>query len=642
MQQVYLDNIPLEDAQNILLAKTSLARYTEVIKTQDALGRVLASSVFAKRSMPAFHASAMDGIAVDSKKTSGADEQRPVILKTEKDFIQVDTGDPIPAQFDAVIMIEDNQWLNEKEVEILAPATPWQHIRPVGEDVVAGEIIVSAHHKLTPPDLGVLLAGGILEVEVIIPPRVGIIPTGSELIKPEEDVTIGSIVDFNSAVLAAYVTQWGGLPQIYPIIKDDRDLLKEGIKNALKCCDILVINAGSSAGREDFTAEIIRELGQVFVHGIATKPGKPVIIGMINNKPVIGIPGYPVSAYLAMEWFVKPLIYNYFGISQPERQKVDVTLGRRVVSALGKEEFVRMTVGYVNGKYIANPLNRGAGVTMSLVKAHGLLRIPAASLGYEQGEQVELELYRPKEEVKNTIVMVGSHDLTLDILATEIRKLSQGLFLSSSHVGSMGGLLAIQKGEAHAAGIHLLDVETGEYNIPYIKKLLKDIDLVLVNLLYREQGFILPPSNPKNIQKVEDIVSGNLLMINRQKGAGTRILFDHLLRTKEINPNSIRGYTREEFSHLGVAAAVKSGTADVGIGIKSAALVYNLDFVPIGEERYDLLMRKDFLDSYEGQILLNIIQSSSFEKQVEALGGYSTRNAGQIIWEEVSPRDAQN
>jgi len=633
MQQVYLDNIPLQEAQDILREKIELPRYTEKIKTQDALGRVLAASVFAKRSMPAFHASAMDGIAVDSRKTIGADEQKPVILEIEKDFLVVDTGDPIPEGFDAVIMVEDIQWLNEREVEILAPAAPWQHIRPVGEDVVAGEIIVPAYHKLTPPDLGVLLAGGILEVEVLIPPKVGIIPTGSELIRPEETVTTGKIVDFNSTVLAAYVTQWGAIPRTYPIIADDRELIKQGILEAMKNCDILVINAGSSAGREDYTAGIIRELGQVFVHGVATKPGKPVILGKIHHKPVIGIPGYPVSAYLALEWFVKPLIYSYFGIPEPKRQKVEVVLGRRVVSALGKEEFVRMTVGYVNGKYIANPLNRGAGVTMSLVKAHGLLRIPAASLGYEQGEKVEIELFRSQEEVKNTIVMVGSHDLTLDILATEIRKASKGLFLSSSHVGSMGGLLAIQKGEAHAAGMHLLDPETGEYNIPYIKKLLKGLDLVLINLLYREQGFILPKGNPKAVEKIEDIVNQELLIINRQKGAGTRILFDHLLRNKGISPELIKGYSREEFSHLGVAAAVKSGSAEVGIGIKSAALVYDLDFIPIGEERYDLLMEKSFLASPEGEILMDIIKSPGFQKQVEALGGYSTRSAGQIIWE---------
>lgn len=633
MQQIYLDNIPLEEAQAILSEKVTLPHYTETIKTQQALGRVLAVSVFAERSMPAFHASAMDGIAVDSKKTVGADEQKPIILEIEKDFCVVDTGDPIPEGFDAVIMVEDIQWLNEEEVEILAPAAPWQHIRPVGEDVVAGEIILSAYHKLTPPDLGVLLAGGILEVEVLVPPRVGIIPTGSELIKPEETVNKGNIVDFNSTVLAAYVTEWGGIPETYPIIIDDRELIKQGILTALKSCDILVINAGSSAGREDYTAKIIQELGHVFVHGVATKPGKPVILGKINNKPVIGIPGYPVSAYLALEWFVMPLIYKYFGIPQPERKKVNVKLGRRVVSALGKEEFVRMTVGYVNGKYMANPLSRGAGVTMSLVKAHGLLRIPAASLGYEQGDEVEIELYRSQREVENTIVMVGSHDLTLDILATEIRKVAGGLFLSSSHVGSMGGLMAIQKGEAHAAGTHLLDPKTGEYNIPYIEKIFKDQELILINLLYRDQGFILPKGNPKSVQQVEDIVKQNLLMINRQKGAGTRVLFDHLLRTKGIDPGVIRGYTREEFSHLGVAASVKSGSADVGIGIKSAALVYNLDFVSIGEERYDLLMDKNFYTSLKGQILLDIIQSAGFQKQVENLGGYSTRDAGKIIWE---------
>jgi len=633
MQQVYLDNVPLEEAQAILKEKVSLPRLTEKIKTEQALGRVVAEAVYAKRSMPAFHAAAMDGIAVNSKATIGADEQRPVILQIKKDFQPIDTGDPIPHEFDAVIMIEDIQWLNEEQVEIIAPAAPWQHIRPVGEDVVAGEILVPVHHKLSPPDLGVLLAGGILEIEVFSKPRISIIPTGSELIKPEDTVTSGKIVDFNSTVLAAFITEWSARAKVYPFIKDDIGLIKVGVLEALDSCDILIINAGSSAGREDFTAKIIRDLGEVFVHGVATKPGKPVILGKINDKPVIGLPGYPVSAYLALEWFVKPLIYSFYGLPQPEREKVEVTLGRRVVSSMGKEEFVRMTVGHVHGNYVANPLNRGAGVTMSLVKAHGILRIPANSLGYEQGEKAEIELLRPKSEVENTIVLVGSHDLTLDLLATEIRKAASDLFISSSHVGSMGGLLAIKRGEAHAAGMHLLDPETGEYNITYVQKYLQDMDLVLINLVYREQGFILPQGNPQNVRQVEDIAEKELLFINRQKGAGTRILFDHLLKEKRINPRSINGYTREEFSHLGIAAAVAGGTADVGVGIKSAALAYKLDFVPIGEERYDLLMEKDFLNSYLGQVLLNTITSSSFKNQVEQLGGYSTRGTGKIFWE---------
>ncbi|NLT96146.1 MAG: molybdopterin biosynthesis protein [Clostridia bacterium] len=633
MQKVYLDNVPLDEARKMFLEKIKLPCFTERIKTQDALGRVLAQPVFAKRSMPAFHASAMDGIAVDSNKTFGASEQNPIILTLDKDFVEVDTGDPIPEGFDAVIMIEDIHWVNENQIEILAPAAPWQHIRPVGEDVVAGEIILPAHHKLTPPDLGVLLAGGILEVEVLVPPRVAIIPTGTELIKPEEEVSWGKIVDFNSTVLAAYITQWTGTPQVYPIIVDDRQLIKEGILKALEDCDILVVNAGSSAGREDYTAGIISELGEVFVHGIATKPGKPVILGKIRNKPVIGIPGYPVSAYLALEWFVRPLIYNYYGLLEPEREKISVTLGRRLVSAMGKEEFVRMAVGFVNGKYVANPLKRGGGVTMTLVKAHGILRIPANSLGYEQGQEVEIELLKPKEEIRNTIVVVGSHDLSLDILSTLIRNVSGKLFISSSHVGSMGGILAIQKGEAHVAGTHLLDPETGEYNISYVEKLLKDKNVVLVNLLYREQGLIIPRGNPKGIKQVEDILTKGLTMVNRQKGAGTRVLFDHLLKTKGIDPTLIKGYNREEFTHLGVAAAVKSGSADVAVGIKSAANIYDLDFLPIGEERYDLLMEKDFLASSKGQILMNIINSSDFHKKVEALGGYSTRSAGQIIWQ---------
>lgn len=637
MQRIYLSNVPLAEAQESFLEKVSISRKIEKVRTEDALRRITASPVYAKRSMPAFRASAMDGIAVKSQKTYGADEQNPVILNIDQDFVQVDTGDPIANDFDAVIMIEDINWLNNNQVEIYAAASPWQYIRPVGEDVVAGEILVTAHHKLSPPDLGVLLAGGILEVDVFKKPDITVIPTGTELIKPNEEIKPGKIVDFNSTVLKAYLNEWGAEVERHSIVKDNKELIKNTVKDALKESDVIIVNAGSSAGTEDYTSEVIGELGEVYIHGVATKPGKPVILGEIDKKPVIGIPGYPVSAYLALEWFVKPLLEKYYGVGMSEKEEIEACLGKRVVSTMGKEEFVRMTVGKIDGKYVSNPLNRGAGVTMSLVKAHGILRIPANSLGYERSETVKLELIRRKKDLENTILITGSHDLTIDLLENQIRKTGQKYFISSSHVGSMGGLLAIQNKECHGAGMHLLDTESGEYNIPYIEKYLKNNpDLVLVNLVHRDQGLIVPKGNPKGIYSVEDIIKKEAMFINRQKGAGTRILFDNLLTENNIESTAIKGYNHEEFSHLGVAAAIKSGTVDVGAGIKSAAIVYGLDFIPLARERYDLLFHKSFLDSAAGYALLQIINSTDFQEQVHSLGGYGTEDTGKIIWQSCN------
>ncbi|MGE5704132.1 MAG: substrate-binding domain-containing protein, partial [Clostridia bacterium] len=403
-------------------------------------------------------------------------------------------------------------------------------------------------------------------------------------------------------------------------------------KQAVQEADIVLLNAGSSAGREDFTVHVIEELGEVLTHGVATRPGKPVVVGIVEGKPVIGLPGYPVSAYLNMEWFARPLIHHYFGLMEPQRQKVQAIIGRRIVSVMGAEDFIRVTIGCIDGQYIANPLTRAAGVTMSMVRADGLLRIPPGHLGYEQGETAEIELYRPLEQIQTTIVATGSHDLSMDVLHSLIRQMNPNQFLISSHVGSMGGILAIQKGEAHMAGVHLFDEATGTYNQPYIEKYVRNRDIVLVQLVYRQQGWIVAQGNPLQIQTVNDIARKGVTYINRQRGAGTRLLLDYLLNKASVSREDIYGYSREAVSHLSVAAAVAGGTADVGLGIYSAAVSMKLDFIPVAEERYDLLMSRSFYDSREGQELLALIRSQEFAHQVETLGGYSCRDSGTILY----------
>ncbi|SDI43357.1 molybdopterin biosynthesis protein [Paenibacillus naphthalenovorans] len=633
MRKIYLEDTPLQDAQREFLEKITFDRKVEWVRTTEALGRITADPVYAKVSMPNYNASAMDGVAVAAAKTYGADEQNPVRLKRGVDYEIVDTGDPIPPGFDAVIMIEHIHQVDEDTIEILEPVAPWQHIRPIGEDVVVGEMIVPAHHALRAVDLGAILAGGRVEVAVLCRPKVAIIPTGTELIEPRDAVGRGEIVEFNGTVFASYLKEWGAEPIYLGIVKDEYDTIKDKVLEATRLADIVILNAGSSAGTEDYTVHVISELGRVFTHGVATRPGKPTITGVVNGKPVIGVPGYPVSAYLSLEWFARPLVHHYYGLIEPKRNLLQVKLGRRIVSDAGADDFVRMTVGCIDGAYIANPLTRAAGVTMSMVRADGLLRIPAGHMGYEQGEMVELELYRPKEQIDRTIVITGSHDLSVDVLHTLLRKTYPDRFLVSSHVGSLSGILAIQKGEAHAAGVHLFDEETGSYNIPYIEKYLKGHEVVLVQLVYREQGWIVPKGNPLGIRSAADIGKSQLTYMNRQRGAGTRILFDYLLKQEGIDRNTIYGYDREAINHLSVAAAVAGGAADVGLGIYSAAQAMDLDFIPVSEERYDLLMSKHFYYSLEGETLLQAIRSESFKKEMESLGGYSCRESGQIVYE---------
>lgn len=625
---IYLEDVPRKEALNQLLDQFQILREVEWVPTSEALGRVTAEPVYALLSMPHYHASAMDGIAVRADATYGAHEQRPKQLVEGKDFVYVDTGDPIPAGFDAVIMIEHIQEKGDGVIEIIEPATPWQHIRPVGEDVVSGEMLLPQGHKIRPVDQGALLAGGVLLVPVVKKPVVAIIPTGSELVPPTVDVVPGQIIEFNGTVFKGYVEQWGGKPYYYGIVKDDPEQIKQALLECVDKADIVILNAGSSAGTEDYTVHLIKELGHVFTHGVATRPGKPVVLGKIKDTPVIGLPGYPVSAYLTMEWFVQPLIYRYLGLPLPKRPTLEVTLGRRLVSNMGSEDFVRINIGYVNGRFIANPLTRAAGVTMSLVRADGLLVIPPESLGYEQGEKVAVELFKPVDVIKKSILFSGSHDLSIDLLSSLLKERDYDRQIISAHTGSMAGLMAVKKGEAHVAGMHLLDEETGEYNIPYIKRHLEGEPVVLVRFLKRQQGWIVAKGNPHQIQSVRDIAEKKLLYVNRQRGAGTRILFDSLLDQEQISPDEIMGYGREMYSHLNVAAAVKEGTADVGLGIFSAAKALDLDFIPVAGESYDLLMSREFFESEGGQLLLQIMTSEAFKIQIEKLGGYSVEGIG--------------
>lgn len=621
-RKIYLQDKPRPEALAELLTHFTPKRETEKLHSAQACGRITASPIYARHSMPHYHASAMDGIAVKAEDTYEAHEQHPLQLKHNEDFIFVDTGNQVPYPYDAVIMIENVEELDEDTIEIIEPASPWQHIRPIGEDIVQEEMLFTQGHFIRPVDIGVLLASSTTLIDVMKKPVVTVIPTGNELVTPYETAEPGKLIEFNGTVLANYVEEWGGHAQLHEIVKDDPEQIKAALLKATEASDIVIINAGSSAGSKDYTVHIIEELGEVFTHGIATRPGKPVILGKINGTIIVGIPGYPVSAYLACEWFVQPLICTYLQIPVRKKPTIKVKLGRRIVSTMGAEDFVRMNIGYVNGEYIANPLTRAAGVTMSLVKADGMLIVPPDHLGYEQGEEVEVELLKPLEDIQSSIVCIGSHDLTIDLLSANMKRV-YGTKIISAHVGSMAGIMAIRKGEAHVAGVHLLDPETSEYNLSYVRRYLAGQEVVLFPFLRRKQGWFLPSGNPLQIENVQDIVKKNALFINRQKGAGTRILFDLLLNEAGMKQEEVSGYNREMFSHLSVAAEVKGNPRAVGLGIFPAARAMGLDFLPVAEENYDLLMTKSFFESDKGKELISMIQSSQFIEEIHQTLGYT-------------------
>ncbi|MBM3946628.1 MAG: molybdopterin biosynthesis protein, partial [SAR202 cluster bacterium] len=594
-----------------------------------------------RRSSPHYHAAAMDGIAVRAEETVGATETSPVRLRHETQFHRVDTGDPVPLGFNAVVMAEHVHDADGATVELQAPVAPWQHVRPLGEDIVATELVVPENHRLRPVDLGAIAASGVTEVAVRRCPRVAVIPTGSELVPPGGPLKPGDIVEYNSLTLAAMVLEWGGEAKRLPPVPDDLDQLRNAVQKALEEHDVVVINAGSSAGSEDFTAPVVEALGRVAVHGVAIRPGHPVVLGVAGGKPVVGIPGYPVSAILTSELFVKPLVERMLGVVQPRRTVVTATMTRKVLSPMGEDEYLRVKLGKVAERLVATPLQRGAGVIMSLVRADGLVRIPRFSEGVHAGAPVDVELLRSLEEVEHTIVAIGSHDLALDVLASHLRRqdptaslrTGQTLTLSSSNVGSVGGLLALKRGEAHLAGCHLLDEDTGEYNVSPVRRILEGQRVVLVRLVGRIQGLIIPRDNPRRVRSLEDLARGDVAFINRQRGSGTRVLLDYQLKQMGLAPEGIPGYEREEYTHLAVAAAVASGTADAGLGILAAARALELDFVPLFQEQYDLAIP---IEHYEGALLaplLATVRSEGFRRDVAALGGYDVSRMGEVVAE---------
>ncbi len=649
---IYLENTPLGDAIKKWSERIVSADIKPLdgqrVSVDDSLGRVTSSAVTARLSAPFYHSAAMDGYAVKFPDTFGASESTPKILKLGVQAVYVDTGDPLPDGFNSVIMIENVNLIggcfgsagsigeadDDVRIEIIEPAAPWQHVRVIGEDIVSTELILPENHKIRPVDIGAVLSGGHVDIEVRRKPVIVIIPTGSEIVEPGSELKKGNIIEYNSRILGSLVHEWGGESLRTKPVPDDIDRIKGAILDACGKGDLVVVNAGSSAGSEDFTARAISELGEVLLHGVNIKPGKPVVLGWVKGKPVLGIPGYPVSAYITFTLFARDLIYRWQGLEPPAPDLLTARLSRQVPSSLGEEEFLRVKVGRVGDNLIATPVSRGAGVLMSLVRADGFVRIPAMSEGLAAGTEVAVEMLREKREIENTIVCIGSHDNALDLLANILKKRHPKYSLSSAHVGSLGGLIALKKREAHIAGTHLLDEETGLYNVPFIRRLLGDRKIVLMNLVYRQQGLMVLTGNPKNIRGFEDLRRGDVIFINRQRGAGTRLLTDKYLKELGISPEDVRGYGREEYTHMGVASAVLTGVADTGMGILASAKALSLDFIPLAKERYDLAIPAEYRETEAVSALLDIIKKDvEFRTDVQNLGGYDTSDMGKILYE---------
>ncbi len=673
---VYLHDIPLSQAQSRLREALQDADLWHVLGTEsiplneNALGRVTAEPIWAEISSPHYHASAMDGFALRAVSTNGAMPSAPVTLFIGPEAQYVDTGDPLPEWANAVIPIENVESLDEndqitkdirgpKTIRIRAAVAPWSHVRPLGEDIVATQLVLPAGHTLRPADLGAIAASGHQTIRVARKPRVAILPTGTELVPIGSKLKSGDILEYNSLVMAAQIKAMGGEPVRYPITKDNFDSICERVLEAAQTHDLVLLNAGSSAGAEDFSSKVVEKLGTLLVHGVAVRPGHPVILGVIARSalalgdeaipndmeiasgtstprndviPIIGVPGYPVSAALTIDIFVEAVIAKWLGRPPLQLPTETATLTRKIVSPAGDDDYVRVAVGKVGDKLLAAPLSRGAGVITSLVQADGLALIPSGVQGLEAGEQVKVHMYRSKAEIEKTIFCIGSHDLTLDLLAQFLADHERRL--ASANVGSQGGLVALRRGEAHLSGSHLLDPKDGSYNISYIRQYMPNIPVKVVALVRRDQGLIVRKGNPKEVKSLGDLSRHEVQFVNRQRGAGTRVLLDYHLNLSGMTPDSILGYNQEEYTHLGVAAAIASSRADCGLGIAAAAQALDLDFIPLFQERYDLVIPKQHAENQLLAPLFDLLTDRGFREAVSQLMGYDVSVMGTIILED--------
>ena len=609
----YLSVISLAEARALM--ERSFPAVPGVVRvpvTTGVVGRITAAPIFARFSVPAIHLSAMDGIAVRSAETLGASEQNPVTLP---DAARVNTGNIVPAGYDAVVMIED-VWVDGETYTVRKPVSPWQHIRPVGEDIGESEMILSSHHRIRPQDVGALANYGVTEVDVLNV-RAGLIPTGSELVPAGVMPPPGKVVESNTLMAASVLAEAGVEAHRYPIVPDDPDRIRDAVRRGVVENDILLVSAGSSAGTRDYTADIVRDLGEVLAHGVAVKPGKPVIVGRVEGKPVIGLPGYPLAAATVLRELVMPLVARY-GLPVREPGHVAARLTTSLQSDIGTDEFVLLSVGKIGDRWVAVPQSRGAGIQMSAVRANGYLRIPEDMEGAEAGKTVDVRLTVPRAEAEEAVLVTGSHDPALDYLADLVRP--RGVDVHSTHLGSMGGVIALKKEECHAAPMHLLAPD-GTYNTYYLERYMPGADLALLCVAERQQGVI-----SRDGLSFDDLPGRTF--INRQKGSGTRMLLDHTLAVRGIDPASIPGYGREATTHLAVALAVRTGEADAGMGVYSAAKALDLAFVPVATERYELVMHRAMLDDPRITALVETVSSAAFKRVLRDLGGYETDETG--------------
>ncbi|ADN49754.1 molybdopterin biosynthesis protein [Vulcanisaeta distributa] len=625
---------------------------TEVVRIEESYGRVLARDVYSRIDVPPFDRATMDGFAVRAEDTFGADELNPVKLRVignietgaeelpqvnSGEAVEIATGAPMPPGANAVVMVEYTKRSGD-ELVIYRSVTPGENVMSAGSDVMMGELILRKCTVIREREVGLLAAVGIDRVEVFRRPRVAIISTGNELVSPGRELGRGKIYDINTYTIAHAVRSMGAEPIIMGIVRDDINEMRDAVNKALSIGDLVLLSGGTSAGLADLTYKVLDEIGPpgIIIHGLKVKPGKPTVVAVSrDNKLVIGLPGYPSSALMIFNIIVKPILAKMLCTGIDEI-RIKARLAIRADGAKGRRALYPVSLVDTGHGVVAYPLPAESGAISTLAFADGYIAIPETVEYLDSGDEVEVTLFTHQYMPAN-LYIIGSHDLGLDVLIPMLPGFVRARVIN---VGSMGGLYAVKRGEADVAGLHLVDEETGQYNVPYMVKYNVN-NAVLIRGYFREQGLIVPRGNPKNIRGIEDLLRGDVRIVNRNKGAGTRFLLD--IKLKEIANKMgvkfeelvrrINGYYYEVKTHTAVAAAVAQGKADAGVGIRAAAAMYGLDFIPLGWESYDFAIPIDRLEKDSVKAFLNMLRSSEFKNALSKLPGYRVPDdIGEVIW----------
>lgn len=637
-----LSDIPLDEALERWLSDLDFHRKSKELPSQlvgveEAVGRLTSETVVAKISSPNYYAAATTGLAIAAHETLGAAPEEPVIVELNESVTFVETGAPMPPGCDTVVPFFEMSSANDYQLEILKPSAPWRNVRPIGEDLAAGEVVLPKGHRVRSLDLGALIAGGISELEVEAQPRIRIIPIGNELVEPGRIPIAGQKIDHTSPFLAALGGEHDILTKRYPPVDERREALVQVMESHQGRCDLLIFCAGHETGTT-LVADSLAEVGQCTLRGVAIRPGNSVVLGFVGDTPVLGLSSHLVPAYLGFCLFGLPAIR---GLSKARlrdyrgpwpTQKAKLALGCE--SACGVEEFLRVKMGVVNSQPIAVAESGGHGTLMSLLKADGMIRIPADVESLAEGGEVEVLRLRENDNLTGHLLVLGTHDISYDLLRDHLHDRYPQVRLHTAAVGGRTGLECLSRGQCHGAAAHLFDEETGEYNVPFLKNWDWSEPVVAIQVLKRWLGLAVAPGNPKGIHGLKFLTKPGIRFVNRQPGSGTRTLLDYHLKDAGVDFHSIQGYDLSAHTHMSIAAAVKGGTADAGPTISTAARSLGLDFIPCISERLDFIFPKRFLNLYPLRALLAVMNSSSFrDAATERFPDYDFSGAGQLVWE---------